>query len=148
MLGRTAIVLAPPAIVLPGTKSEVCSPVHMQSGTDLPSLRRATSEESNLGANGTVTSAVSANSDLTAPLRTWGRFRLVNGLAIWREGSTAEHPGTDEAYSSTGTVAAAAARARAVMERAGAPQLDSFMVSHRIRGSPRQVRLHLCLPHA
>lgn len=96
------------------------------------------SEDSNLGGHGN--GAAGGAAEMAAPLRSWGRFRLVNGLAIWREGSTAQLSSKEDSMASTGTVAAAAARAKAVMERAGAPQLDSFMVSHRIRGSPRQVR--------
>lgn len=113
----------------------------MQNGTDHSPMRRVTSEDSNLGAAGQATGAAATATDYngSTPLRAWGRFRLVNGLAIWREGSTPQLSGSEDCAATTGTVAAAAAAAKAVMERAGASQLDSFMVSHRIRGSPRQV---------
>eukprot|EP00892_Ulva_mutabilis_P002877 jgi/Ulvmu1/12590/UM092_0020.1 len=109
-----------------------------ENGADHSPMRRAVSEDSNLGAAGHA--AETSPGEYSAPLRAWGRFRLVNGLAIWREGSNPQPSGGgDDPAATTGTVAAAAAAAKAVMERAGAPQLDSFMVSHRIRGSPRQV---------
>jgi hypothetical protein len=60
--------------------------------------------------------------DVDPNLRAWGRFHLINGLAIWKEGYSAGcilNSDADSASSSGG--------------------LDSYMVSMRIRGTPRQV---------
>lgn len=64
-------------------------------------------------------------------LRAWGRFHLINGLAIWKEGS---------GHSSAGSAATHAhAESATSFSSSGSLGLDSYMVSMRIRGTPVQV---------
>lgn len=106
-----------------------CAAIGMQQTFGVPlqtsSQRdtRATSEESFVVAK----VANAKKLDVRPSLRAWGRFHLMNGLAIWKEGS-----------GSSAAMHAASESPSSLCTPSGAG-LDSYMVSMRIRGTPSQV---------
>ena len=98
----------------------------LQAASDTD-FKRANSSESFVVAKPSNSKCV----DVHPNLRVWGRFHLISGLAIWKEGS---------GHSAAGSAATHAhAESASSFYSSGSLGLDSYMVSMRIRGTPVQV---------
>lgn len=103
------------------------SPLVVQTASHKDHMKRENSAESFV-----IAKTENMNKfDVHPNLRAWGRFHLMNGLAIWKQGSGHSSAGSSAMHADSESASSYCS--------SSSVGLDTYMVSKRIRGTPGQV---------